>query len=49
MSGDRYIIRDQNAKHFLAFTVIEEEAYNYFNPAIDYSDGTGLVKITKMQ
>ena len=23
MSGDRYIIRDQNAKHFLTFTVID--------------------------
>ena len=23
MSGDRYLIRDQNAKHFLAFTVID--------------------------
>ncbi len=49
MSGDRYIIRDQNAKHFFTFTVIEEEAYNYFNSAIDYSDGVGLVKNTKMQ
>ena len=23
MSGDKYIIRDQNAKHYLTFTVID--------------------------
>ena len=43
MAGDGYIIRDQNTKHFPTFTVIEKEAYNYFNSAIDYSDGTPLL------
>ena len=56
MSGDRYLISDQNAVYFLTFTVythqnpvnamIVEEAEHYiFSSARDYSGIKGLVDV----